>query len=126
MTVSSYMILEHSQSRIYLGDEHFFLHDKTQSIFKLRNIKNQCIDLFSSLIEIFGDHAITSILKIITKLLEDQPFEEDKTEEEESDYNLKEYAYMSTNAKHPWKRKDVAMILLGLFIEDIQMYCLRN
>lgn len=24
------------------------------------------------------------------------------------------------------KRRDVAMILLGIFIEDIQMYCLRN
>ena len=83
--------------------------------------------MFSSLIEIFGDHAITSILKIVTKLLEDQPFEEeDQNEEEESEYTLKEYAYMSSNAQHPWKRKDVSMILLGLFIEDIQMYCLRH
>lgn len=25
-----------------------------------------------------------------------------------------------------WKRKDVAILLLGLFVEDIQMYCIRN
>lgn len=33
---------------------------------------------------------------------------------------------MSKNQNHMWKRKDVAMILTGLFIEDIQMYCMRN
>ena len=35
----------------------------------MRNIKNQCVDLFSSLIEIFGDHAVTQILVIIEDLL---------------------------------------------------------
>jgi hypothetical protein len=33
---------------------------------------------------------------------------------------------MSPNPNHSWKRRDVAMILMGIFIEDIQMYCLRN
>mmetsp|Transcript_11745 Transcript_11745/g.18002 ORF Transcript_11745/g.18002 Transcript_11745/m.18002 type:complete len:94 (-) Transcript_11745:2002-2283(-) len=40
--------------------------------------------------------------------------------------NLKEFSYMSCNEHHIWKRKDVAIILLGLFIEDVQMYSLRN
>jgi hypothetical protein len=68
-TVSSYMILEFKDHREYLIDQHYFLHDKTQSVFKTRSIKNQCVDLFSSLIEIFGDHAITAILGIIEGLL---------------------------------------------------------
>jgi hypothetical protein len=38
-------------------------------VFKLKNIRNQCIDLFSSLIEIFGDLAIESILKIARQML---------------------------------------------------------
>lgn len=39
---------------------------------------------------------------------------------------LDEKVYMSSNKNHPWKRKDIAMILFGLFIEDVQMYVLRN
>lgn len=34
--------------------------------------------------------------------------------------------YLSQNKQHSWKRKDVAMILVGLFIEDIQMFTIRN
>jgi len=36
----------------------------------MRNIKNQCVDLFSSLIECFGDLAVSSILQIIQNLLD--------------------------------------------------------
>ena len=69
LTVASYMVLERTDERQYLADYHYFLHDKTQSVFKLKNIRNQCIDLFSSLIEIFGDLAIESILKIARQML---------------------------------------------------------
>lgn len=68
MTVGSYMIIEWSDRLEYI-DQHYFLHDKTQSVFKLRTIKNQCVDLFSSLIEIFGDLAIESIVNIVKQLL---------------------------------------------------------
>ena len=40
--------------------------------------------------------------------------------------NLDEYSYISDNTKHQWKRKDVAILLIGLFTEDIQMFCLKN
>ena len=62
MTISSYMIVEKSNETEYIRDVNIFLHDRTESIFKLRNIKNQCVDLFSSLIESFGDLAVQSIL----------------------------------------------------------------
>jgi hypothetical protein len=56
------------------------LHDKTNTTFKQRNIKNQCVDLFSSLIEIFGDVAVKAVLAVIQNLLgaaEAQPSEGD-------------------------------------------------
>ena len=59
------MIIEQADQREYQGDQHFFLHDKTQSVFKRRNIRNQCVDLFSSLIETFGDEAVSHILRVI-------------------------------------------------------------
>ena len=62
LSVSSYMILCYDDHKEYLADPQYFLYDKTQSLFKMRNIKNQCVDLFSSLIEIFGDHAVTQIV----------------------------------------------------------------
>lgn len=37
-----------------------------------------------------------------------------------------ESAYISTNEKHVYKRMDVGMMLLGLFIEDIQMFTIRH
>ena len=70
MTISSYMIVELADEKEYLYDANIFLHDRTESVFKLRNIKNQCVDLFSSLIECFGDLAVQSILQIIQNLLD--------------------------------------------------------
>jgi hypothetical protein len=45
---------------------------------------------------------------------------------EESKENPQESVYVSQNEKHIFKRMDVGMILIGLFIEDIQMYTLRH
>lgn len=39
---------------------------------------------------------------------------------------FEEFTYISENGNHEWKRIDVAMLLLGIFNEDIQMFCLRN
>lgn len=63
------MIVELDDELEYLYDHNIFLHDRTESVFKLRTIKNQCVDLFSSLIECFGDLAVQSILQIIQNLI---------------------------------------------------------
>ena len=120
------MVLERSDQRQYLADDHYFLHDKTQSVFKLRNIRNQCVDLFSSLIEIFGDLAIGSILKITKDMLGGVEDDSDDDQEDLLGQQQVEQVYVSQNPNHAWKRQDVAMILLGLFIEDIQMYSIRH
>ena len=80
MTVSSYMIVLMKDQREHLADENYFLHDKTQSIYKMRNIKNQCVDLFSSLIEVFGDLAVNSTLLVIENLLSIHRNEPEKIE----------------------------------------------
>ena len=41
------------------------------------------------------------------------------TAESELSSDFSKFSYRSQNKSHPWKRKEVAMILLGIFIEDI-------
>lgn len=69
LTVSGYMIIGSLDQREYKADYNYFLYDKTQSFFKVWNIKNQCLDFFSSVIEIFGDDAIENMLIVIQNLL---------------------------------------------------------
>jgi len=40
--------------------------------------------------------------------------------------NPMESNYLSSNRKHPLKRREVALFLLGTFAEDIQMFRVRN
>lgn len=98
MTVSNYMLYEWKDMTEYLCHNDLFLHDKSQQTYRIRKIKHQCIELFSSLIEIFSDQAIFSILEIIKSLMV-------KTKDNEE---LSQF-----------KRLDVAMLLLGIFVEDI-------
>jgi len=42
------------------------------------------------------------------------------------DVNIYEYSYSSKNKRHPWKKREVGLFLLGNFAEDISMYRLRN
>jgi hypothetical protein len=64
---------------------------------------------------------IRNLLNLPTEELEEQ-----KDEEGVEGMHFNKLQYMSTNPSHPGKRRDVAMILMGVFIEDIQMYCIRN
>jgi len=34
--------------------------------------------------------------------------------------------YLSDNRKHPWKRREVGMLLIGVFAEDISMFAIKN
>jgi hypothetical protein len=45
---------------------------------------------------------------------------------EESKDGQQEPVYVSSNERHVYKRMDVGMILLGLFVEDFQMYTIRH
>ena len=40
--------------------------------------------------------------------------------------NIYEFSYSSSNKKHFWKKREVALFLVGNFAEDISMYRIRN
>ena len=67
-TISSFMIITRDRERHHLGDISHFIHDKDEDIYKMRSIRNCCLDLVSSLIEVFGDLAVESILFVIENL----------------------------------------------------------
>jgi hypothetical protein len=69
MTIGSYMLLEDWQKHLFKFDESYFLCDKTQSVFKVKSIRNQCIELCSSLIEMFGDQSLISLYQVIVYLV---------------------------------------------------------
>ena len=68
-TITGYMVLQASHSCHHLGDMGYFVHEKDDDFYKVRYIRNCCLDLLSSLIEAFGDLAVSSILYIIENSL---------------------------------------------------------
>ena len=62
------MIIPRAKERYHLGDFNHFIHDKDEDIYKQRSVRNCCLDLVSSLIEVFGDLAVESILYVIENL----------------------------------------------------------
>lgn len=63
------MILTHSKQRQHFGDYQYFIHEKDEAFYKQRSIRNSCLELVSSLIEIFGDLAVESTLFVVENLL---------------------------------------------------------
>ena len=39
---------------------------------------------------------------------------------------LEELVYISKHPKNIWKRREVAILLIGIFVEDISMYMIRH
>lgn len=64
-TVSSYMIIQYFKESQHKVDCNHFIHEKDEDIYKVRNIRNSCLDLISGLIEVFGDLAVESILFVV-------------------------------------------------------------
>ena len=132
-TISSYMILQHRKERHHVGDYHHFIHEKDEDFYKQRSIRNSCSDLISSLIEVFGDLAVQSILFVVENLFLttsaefSSPSKRGSTEQNNvaqsiDEINIYEYTYSSSNRKHFWKKREVALFLVGNFAEDISMY----
>ena len=62
------MIIPGDKERVHFGDYNHFIHEKDEDVYKQRSIRNSCLDLVSSLIEVFGDLAVESILFVIENL----------------------------------------------------------
>ena len=136
-TVSSYMIIQHFKENYHKGDYNHFIHEKDEDIYKMRSIRNSCLDLISGLIEVFGDTAVESILFVIENLflttsaetatLAKLPSTDEQTQVKTvEEVNIYEFSYSSKNPKHFWKKREVALFLVGSFAEDISMYRMRN
>lgn len=63
------MIVPRDKSRQHIGDHNYFIHEKDEDIYKARSIRNSCLDLVSSLIEVFGDIAVESILLVSENMI---------------------------------------------------------
>lgn len=130
------MIIPRAKERHHYGDYNHFIHDREEDVYNARNIRNSCLDLVSGLIEVFGDLAVESILFVIENLfLTSSPDASSPTKvkftgnvlaQTVEEINIYEFSYSSTNKKHYWKKKEVALFLIGSFAEDISMFRLRN
>jgi hypothetical protein len=127
------MIVPRNKERQHVGDYNFFIHEKDEDIYKVRTIRNSCLDLISGLIEVFGDLAVESILYVVENMFLTSP--ENNTSPSKvnpksepniartiDEINIYEFTYSSKNKKHYWKKREVAMFLVGNFAEDISMY----
>jgi hypothetical protein len=76
--------------------------------------------------------AVESILFIIENLLlttsadQSSPTKVRQTAQTVEEVNIYEYSYTSPNKKHYWKKREVALFLMGTFAEDISMFRQRN
>jgi len=135
-TISSFMIIPRNKERHHVGDYNFFIHEKDEAVYKQRTIRNSCLDLISSLIEVFGDIAVSSILFVVENMFLTSsresssptkvPTAESNAVESIEEVNIYEYTYSSKNKMHYWKKREVALFLIGNFGEDISMFRQRN
>ena len=124
------MILVRSLERYHYGDRSHFTKDKDEDIIRLKTVRSYCLDLLSSLVEVFGDLAVEAILYVIDNIClqnsqgSESPTKMTKIEIAKTveEINIYEFTYTSRNKKHIWKKKEVAFYLIGSFAEDISMY----
>ena len=64
-TISSYMILTTDIESQHKIDKNLFIYSKDEDVFKVRSIRNSCVDLTSKLIEDFQDDAIGALIFVI-------------------------------------------------------------
>jgi hypothetical protein len=62
------MIIQGNNERQHIGDYNHFIHERDEDVYKVRSIRNSCLDLIFSLIEVFGDLAVESVLFVIENL----------------------------------------------------------
>jgi len=67
-SVSSYLLVQYDHEKVHKGDPTFFIADETQEMHRVQSIRNQCLTLISSLIEVFGDTAVQAVLSVVHNL----------------------------------------------------------
>ena len=68
-SVSSYLLVQQNMERSHRSDPTFFIADETQEMHRVQSIRNQCLALISSLIEVFGDNAVQAVLLVTHNMI---------------------------------------------------------
>ena len=71
-SVSSYLLVQYNHEKQHRGDPTFFIADETQEMHRVQSIRNQCLTLVSSLIEVFGDMAVQAVLLVVHNMQKPQ------------------------------------------------------
>ena len=100
-TVAAYCLTEAGDEPEYRHDDRYFLYDKTQQFWKQRRVRNQCLELLGSLIENLGDAAVSAVLQTVDGLV----------------CGSSALPFLASADKH--KQREVGMLLVGYFTEDI-------
>lgn len=56
------MIITFDKERSHFGDYNYFIHDKDEDIYKVRSIRNCCLDFISNLIDLWREEAVEKLL----------------------------------------------------------------
>lgn len=130
-TVSSYMIIPRARERQHVGNYAHFLTDMDENFWVQPSIRKSCQDLLSSLVDVFGDLAVQSVLFVVENLFLTASSEQASPTKVRSaqtveEINIYDYSYSSASRRHKWKKREVALFLIGSFAEDISMFRQRN
>ena len=130
-TVSSYMIVPRRKERQHVGNYQHFLADADDALWVQPSVRKSCRDLLSSLIEVFGDLAVQSVLFVVENLFLTASSEQAspakvRIAQTVEEINIYDYSFSSGDKKHAWKKREVALFLIGSFAEDISMFRQRN
>jgi len=118
------MILTKDIELEFEKDKCLFIYSKDEDLFKHRNVRNCCTDLISKLIEDFQDNSVEALVFIIENLFltktksQSSPskikvLQDDQREVVSEEVNIYEFSYVSAHKQHFWKKREVALSLLG-------------
>lgn len=99
---------------MYINDPNLFIADDEDES-NLRSIRNSCLKLISEIIDIYGDIATEAVLVVSEKFLlaVEHGVQVKKNQPTFENINVLDYTYDSENHKHPWKKREAGLLLLG-------------
>jgi hypothetical protein len=121
-SVASYMILSQEQENEQITDQSQFININNDTVYE-HSVRNYWLNFLSQVIENFDDDAVEAILCVTENFL--LSMEQDKVPSVETNFDeidVLKYTYNSKDKNHGWKKREVALYLLGSLSDDIIKY----
>jgi hypothetical protein len=121
-SVASYMILSQEQENEQITDQSQFININNDTVYE-HSVRNYWLNFLSQVIENFDDDAVEAILCVTENFL--LSMEQDKEPSVETNFDeidVLKYTYNSNDKNHGWKKREVALYLLGSLSDDIIKY----